>query len=206
MKLVQILGYKLTEIGKIHPILLERLKKGLEIYQTDSNYKFIVSGGNPPNEPNKNQAKAMRKWLIENKVPRERIILEDESISTIEQLLYLHKHLQEQEYNKVHIVGTEGGFDKRIELLCQFIFGTEKNIDLEGATLPQEISKDDLYQFTKGEEKRINVIKRLLEEEFLVNKVEKLRELTSRHREGDVDFFKQIGYEFSSEYPKEPLS
>ena len=182
-----------------------KIKRGLEIAQKESDYRFIVAGGNAPGKPNENQAKAMREWLISQSIPQDQIILEDQSISTVEQILYLHEHLVINKYDSVCIIGTAGGFDKRIELLVHFLFDEDPNIEVEGATLPQEISKNALYQFTVGEEERIQVLLKLTQD-FHGNKVEKLKELTLKHRTGDLTYFSEIGYNLSSEQKEKPHS
>lgn len=67
------------------PALLERLKVANDYLIRNEDVKVIVSGGQGPDEyiP---EAKAMEKYLVENGVKRDRIIIEDKSTSTFENL------------------------------------------------------------------------------------------------------------------------
>lgn len=200
MNLIQILGYGLTPEGKITPILLERLKKGLELLNESPNSKVIVSGGNAPNHPQENQAKAMQKWLLGNDIAPDRIILEDQSINTVEQLLFLYKHLQENNYDEISIVGTEGGFDRRIRLIRDFLFPKENRngIRVEGATLPEGIGERARHQFSEGEKSRIQTIRRI-SSEFKGDPVKALIELATKYREGSAGvFLQEAEYELST--------
>jgi hypothetical protein len=197
MNLIHILGYELTDDNKVKPILRERLKKGLGLIQQFPNSKIIVSGGHPPNKPQETEAKEMREWLIKKNVDPDRIIKEDRSVSTIEQILYLYRHLQKNSYDQIYIVGTEGGFDERIELITNFILTNETGIKVEGATLPDNISEQEKYQFIEGEKARITTLTRLMKD-FQGDRIKALEELTQKHREGDIELLNEIDYELST--------
>jgi len=67
------------------PALLERLKVAKEYLIKNNDMKVVVSGGQGSDEyiP---EAKAMEKYLVKNGVEKERIIVEDKSTSTFENL------------------------------------------------------------------------------------------------------------------------
>ncbi len=67
------------------PALLERLKVAKEYLKENEDVKVIVSGGQGPNE-DVSEAYAMEKYLLDNNIRNDRIILEDKSTSTFENL------------------------------------------------------------------------------------------------------------------------
>ena len=67
--------------------LVRRLEGAKEYLDTYPNSIAIVSGGKGPGE-NITEAKAMRDWLTANGIPEERILLEDQATSTMENLQY----------------------------------------------------------------------------------------------------------------------
>ncbi|MCI0768119.1 YdcF family protein [Bacillus sp. TL12] len=62
--------------------LIERLKIGLATAKQYPNSKIIVSGGLP--EQGITETDAMSKWLISKGINKDRIILENKSMDTIE--------------------------------------------------------------------------------------------------------------------------
>lgn len=69
------------------PSLLERLKVAHTYLEEHGNVKVVVSGGQGSNEL-VSEAYAMRKYLVDNGISEDRIILEDRSTSTFENLSY----------------------------------------------------------------------------------------------------------------------
>ena len=204
MTIIQVLGYSLSKDNTVSPILKERLllaKNLIEKSSNETNSLIIVSGGNPPNEPEKNQAKKMKMWLIDMNIPDDKIIEEGESLNTVEQLLYLHDYCKaNKNVNEVIIVGTEGRFQERIQLLSKFTIPDDIKTTILGATLPQEANPEERKQFTIGEESRIHAIKEQLKKlNPNINKLELLREISDKYRQGDWTYFEKIGYNLSSE-------
>jgi hypothetical protein len=203
MRIIQVLGYSLNKNNTVSPILEQRLlsaKNLVEENTKETNYLIIVSGGNPPNEPEKNQAKKMKQWLVKRNIPRKKIIEEGESLNTVEQLLYLHDYCKaNQGVNEVIIIGTEGGFKERIELLSKFTIPENIKIAVIGASLPQEISPEEKEQFTMGEQSRLKSLKTQLKKlNPNINKLELLQEIAEKYRQGDWTYFERIGYNLSS--------
>ncbi|NLI89570.1 MAG: YdcF family protein [Epulopiscium sp.] len=69
------------------PSLLERLKVAHTYLEEHEDAKVVVSGGQGSNEL-VSEAYAMRKYLVDNGISEDRIILEDRSTSTFENLSY----------------------------------------------------------------------------------------------------------------------
>ena len=76
------------------PALLERLKTSRDYLIENKDIKVIVSGGQGIDEliP---EAHAMKKYLVDNGIESDRIIVEDKSTSTYENLLYSLEILEE---------------------------------------------------------------------------------------------------------------
>lgn len=73
---------------EVTPLLRGRLDKAIEYQQKQKKkIKFVVSGGQGPDEP-VSEAFAMRKYLLSQGIPMEQIIFEDQSTSTLENMLF----------------------------------------------------------------------------------------------------------------------
>jgi uncharacterized SAM-binding protein YcdF (DUF218 family) len=77
------------------PMLIERLNHGLELFSQGYGNYIIVSGGKGPGE-DITEAEAMQTYLISKGVDKSKIIIEDRSTSTFENIIYsreiMHKH------------------------------------------------------------------------------------------------------------------
>lgn len=70
------------------PGLEERLDGALRLYEMGKVGRIIVSGGRDQNGSTLTEAEGMRRYLIANKVPDERILLENKATSTYENILF----------------------------------------------------------------------------------------------------------------------
>jgi uncharacterized SAM-binding protein YcdF (DUF218 family) len=86
-----ILGAKVRQEG-VSPTLQRRLDKTLPVLKKDTNIIVIVSGGKGDDEPI-SEAKAMSDYLIAKGIKPSRILSEDQSFSTEENLHYSRKKL-----------------------------------------------------------------------------------------------------------------
>ena len=87
-KVVIILGNRLNDDGSITEIQKQRLELALEIEKEFNPDYYILSGGPANPVPNKSEAQAMYEYLIEKGIKKERLILEDQSYSTVENAKY----------------------------------------------------------------------------------------------------------------------
>nr|WP_204539943.1 YdcF family protein [Peribacillus deserti] len=99
---IVILGYALADDGTMKEPLIERLKAGLSIAKKYPNSKIIVSGGVP--KQGVTEADAMNKWLTEQGVSKDRILMENNSTDTVENALFTHDILEKQGLKDVTIV------------------------------------------------------------------------------------------------------
>lgn len=88
---------------KPSPALLERLKVAKEYLSENKDVKVIVSGGQGMDE-DISEAQAMKKYLVDNGIDKDSVIIEDKSTSTFENLqfsLEKIKQLDDKENVKV---------------------------------------------------------------------------------------------------------
>ena len=96
-----VLGAQVREDGP-SIVLRYRLDAAIDYLAENPNTICIVSGGQGKNEP-VSEAEGMAEYLIKNGIEENRIILEDKSTSTVENIQY-SKVLIELPYNSVGIV------------------------------------------------------------------------------------------------------
>jgi uncharacterized SAM-binding protein YcdF (DUF218 family) len=99
---IVILGYALSEEGTMQPTLVERLKVGLAAAKKYPNSKIIVTGGVP--KKGITEADAMSKWLVDNGIAKERIIMEKMSTDTVENSLFTTAILEKENIKDVTLV------------------------------------------------------------------------------------------------------
>lgn len=78
-------------VDKPSPLLRERLDTAKSFYEQNSGVKIIVSGGTKGKKQPYSEAWVMAKYLEENGVSAEDIILEDKAKTTIENFVYTSK-------------------------------------------------------------------------------------------------------------------
>lgn len=90
--------------GKIPSLMLEeRLKKALELYNANYANYIIVSGGKGSNEI-VSEASVMSGWLIKNGISADKILQEDRSHTTYENLKYSKVIMEKKEFSTAIIV------------------------------------------------------------------------------------------------------
>lgn len=83
-----VLGNRLKDDGSISEIQEERLKMVLEIEETFKPKCYILSGGLANEKAGRTEAAAMYEYLIEKGFEKERLIKEEQSLSTVGNALY----------------------------------------------------------------------------------------------------------------------
>lgn len=96
-----VLGAQVRENGP-SVVLKYRLDAAIEYLNENPDTICIVSGGQGPNEPF-SEAKGMADYLTEHGIEEKRILLEDKSTNTVENIKY-SKELMKQSYDSVGIV------------------------------------------------------------------------------------------------------
>lgn len=100
------------------PVLRERINKGYEIYKNGLVKKIVVTGGGSPNEMT--EADVARNELIKYGIPKENLIIENTSNSTMEQLLFLRDALYKVNGWKKVILISDNFHLFRITEICRF--------------------------------------------------------------------------------------
>ncbi|MBN4926884.1 YdcF family protein [Hoyosella rhizosphaerae] len=99
---IVILGHGLRPDGSMQPELVKRLTAGLAQAITTPNAPIVVTGGSP--QQGITEAAAMTQWLVEHGVPRSRILVEDQSVSTVANAQNTTKLLSQQGISEVILV------------------------------------------------------------------------------------------------------
>ena len=89
---------------RVTPLLASRIDKGIELLKYNPNAKLILSGGMGPGEDIP-EGVAMADYAKQNGVSEEKIIIEDKSKNTYENLLFSSK-LMDKENPKIALVTT----------------------------------------------------------------------------------------------------
>ncbi|MBM7599138.1 tetratricopeptide (TPR) repeat protein [Virgibacillus halotolerans] len=97
-----VLGYALSEDGKMEDTLIERLKVAKEAAEAYPDSKIIVTGGVP--KKGITEADVMFDWLVENGIAKERIIKEDMATDTIETGLFSMNIVKEKQLKDVTLI------------------------------------------------------------------------------------------------------
>ena len=88
MKVAIVLGFYLNDDGTPRERLVERLNITKDMVKELNPDKIIVSGGIANQNAGVSEASVMGNWLIEHGISKDKVILEDKSMSTKENALY----------------------------------------------------------------------------------------------------------------------
>lgn len=88
------------------PFLKSRLEEGLRLYNEGFGEYIIVSGGRGRGEDIA-EAEAMKNYLVSRGVNSDKIIMEDQSFSTMENIKYSYIKMKEYNFNTVVIVSNK---------------------------------------------------------------------------------------------------
>lgn len=97
-----VLGY-VSKDGHIHPLLKERLDEAYKLFRQYGHKYIIVSGGAVGSRSS--EAELMKKYLVEKGVPAKRVLKEDKSYNTVQNLVF-SKQLMEQYQLETFIIIT----------------------------------------------------------------------------------------------------
>ena len=79
-------GAGLLEGERVSRLLADRLDKAIEVYHKDPTPPYLIPSGGRGDDENISEAEAMANYLIEKGIPEDRIIREDRSTTTFENL------------------------------------------------------------------------------------------------------------------------
>lgn len=126
---ILVLGFQLNADGTIRPELEGRLQTALACAQKyPGSYVLCTGGGTAANAPEATEAGQMALWLVGNGLEPERLIVEDQSLTTTENALFSHAILKEQypQITTAAIVTSDYHIPWGAVLFeAEFLFGTE---------------------------------------------------------------------------------
>lgn len=122
-----ILGYALGEGGVMKPTLIERLKKGYELYKKNPNSPIIVSGG--VQKGGVTEAFLMREWLVSKGVPSKQIYMDDLAKDTVGNAIYSTEILATLKPEKVTLISSASHIRRGLSVFQEAANLKELNIE-----------------------------------------------------------------------------
>ncbi len=104
------LGFQLNEDGTMKDELIERLKVVLASAKKYPNaYVVCTGGGTAKNDKTATEAGRMAEWLTDNGISKDRVIVEDKSITTAQNAIYTYEILKEKypSVSKIAIISSD---------------------------------------------------------------------------------------------------
>lgn len=127
-------------------LLQDRLDKALDYLEEHPDTTVVVSGGQGPDE-HVTEARAMADYLMEHGVEEARILLEEESHNTVQNLRYTVKLLEKNGYDTDQdIVVVSNGFHlTRVRMLFERVWGGDENLSTLAAPSSHVSSRIKMY-------------------------------------------------------------
>ncbi len=128
---IVVLGYSLENGETPSNWLTKRLEIALQLYNNGYSDKIIVTGGKGPND-NTAVSLSMRKWLIDNEVPRDAILFEDKSATTYENFVYVKNICDTYNLDSIIVVTNDFHMYRSLIIAKEFFdnyYGVESPID-----------------------------------------------------------------------------
>ena len=89
-------GSGLLRGREVSKLLADRIDKAIEVYGKDPTPPILIPSGGKGRDEEISEAEAMEQYLIEHGIPKERIIREDRSTTTRENLVFSKKIIDER--------------------------------------------------------------------------------------------------------------
>ena len=127
-------------------LLQDRLDEALDYLEEHPDMTIVVSGGQGPDEPS-TEARAMYDYLVANGVDGDKILLEDQSHNTVQNLRYTAQLLAEEGYDTTEdIVVVSNGFHlTRVRMLWDRVWGGDYNLSTLAAPSSHLPSRLKMY-------------------------------------------------------------
>src|SRR3989344_8801451 len=107
----------------------KRINRGLELYHK-KNARFILfcgGFGKHFNTTKLSLAKHMKEYAVQSGAPSNKVILENESFNTVENIIFAKKILDKKKFRKILVVSSDWHI-LRVKLICKYVFGRKYNI------------------------------------------------------------------------------
>jgi len=160
-----ILGGGINPDGSLREITIDRIKKGIKLFRRNITDWIIASGAYGFMEnyvPPITEAKAMAKYLENNGVPKEKIILEEKSKDTIGNAYFTKVNVLEPRKWYNPIVVTSNFHIPRTRYIFKKVLGKKYNVSFVKVT--SKLPRDLLERIRIKEQKVLNLLKRWTKE------------------------------------------
>jgi len=145
-KLIVCLGYNLQPDNSIPSILENRLKDTIKLCNENKNSVLLLMGASLYQDSRENiisEALAMKNYLEKNfkqEIKSIKMLTEETSTSTVEQLCYLKKFIKKEKFNysDVVIISSQFFID-RVKFYAEYIFDTSTGIIFIESAMPQNL-------------------------------------------------------------------
>lgn len=139
---IVVLGYGLLPDGTMRPELIDRLHAGFVQALLAPASPVIVTGGNPHNGIT--EAQAMADWLIRHGIPAERIHLEPDADSTVQNAEHSARIMREIGAQDAVVVTSADHIDRAVGTF------TDAGVDVVGTVTPDQVPRLT-WQFGPGQ-------------------------------------------------------
>ena len=155
MNVLIILGEKLNKNGLMNDNLIYRLKKGYELYNKNKYNYIILCGGIVEKKVKYSESFVMKNYLINKNIPKNILIEENHSTSTIENSIESLKILNKlKNIHEVNILSSEYHIN-RVKIIFEKIYKNKYNLIFISSK--NGISGKKLENIIKNEAKYINI-------------------------------------------------
>ncbi|MCB9498708.1 MAG: YdcF family protein [Bacillales bacterium] len=124
MRLVVILGKRLNDDSTMKEELKLRLNKGIEVFLKEDADYLVVAGGTPNKKAGVSEASQMYAYLLEKNIPEDKIIAEDQSLTTWGNAINVKRILKGEKVTDLYLVSTKYHFERNFSN-CYKIFKRE---------------------------------------------------------------------------------
>ena len=114
-------GAGLLHGDRVSKLLSDRLDKAIEVYRKDPTPPMLIPSGGQGSDETVSEAEAMAKYLMDKGIPADKIILENRSTTTLENLKYSKEIIDAQEGRKYTVLVTSNYHVYRALRYCRKI-------------------------------------------------------------------------------------
>lgn len=133
-----ILGAAVWSGDRPSPVLRERINKGYDLLKNGTVQFLVLTGGRAPNELP--EAEVARRELLKRGVDETRIVSENRTSSTLEQVLYIRDQLQKKQGWRSFIIISDQFHLKRAVEICEFNEINALGVSSESPLGPQNLA------------------------------------------------------------------
>jgi len=129
---VIVLGKKINK-ERDHQELAGRIKKGIEVFNSERYEYLILSGGNTDDEDQITEAEVMKEFAIDQGVNSENILLEKKSKGTIGNAYFTRKLLSQKELDECSSISvvTSCYHSNRVKFVFTQVYGDRFDINVD---------------------------------------------------------------------------